>query len=394
MWRARVEADADQIVRLLRRLAPRQDLATAHGIPAPWVSPNQWVRRLSAEVHGSNRTLLEQDLVALPFDVDDAPLPRGSALDQGQNLYAAAEYARETFLPPGFRDVDLAISASSSTGFKPGRVSLHAYVILDRSVPMPVAYKYVAGAKAARFPLDPRPLLPNQLFLTGRPRLWGLDDPVPQSLWAFVLPGQCRRVSAIDWNDFEPQRVVREATERRADSVCAGLGWRAVLANFLGDSEGQLGFFVPLSMALGHAARSGEDADAIVNVMHTIIGGHRDLNPERAGHYTLHWLRAELNRMRAKDAARALTSPQTTLFAGALTMIEGCLNAKPPLVTRAKRLVAQEGDPVVRSHLACRLAAKLAHRSLTNDALDVLGLIDGVRPATAPEWLSRYGRRS
>ena len=108
----------------------------------------------------------------------------------------------------------------------------------------------------------------------------------------------------------------------------------------------------------------------------------------------MQWLRRELVRLRAKDAARALTSPQTTLFAGAMTMIEGCLNARPPLVARAKRLVAQEADRAVRSHLARRLAAKLAHRSLTNDALDVLGLIDGVRPATAPEWLSRYGRRS
>ena len=35
MWRAKVEADADQIVRLLSRLAPRQDLATAQEIRPP-----------------------------------------------------------------------------------------------------------------------------------------------------------------------------------------------------------------------------------------------------------------------------------------------------------------------------------------------------------------------
>ena len=123
--------------------------------PLPGSAPNQWVRRWSAEVHGPDRTLLEQDLGFIPLDIDDAPLPQGSALDQGQNLYAAAEYARETFLPPALRDVDLAIAASSSTGFKHGRLSLHAYAVLDRSVPMPVAYKYLAGAKASGYPARP-----------------------------------------------------------------------------------------------------------------------------------------------------------------------------------------------------------------------------------------------
>jgi hypothetical protein len=57
-------------------------------------------------------------------------------------------------------------------------------------------------------------------------------------------------------------------------------------------------------MALGHAARAGEDADGIVGAMHAIVSGHRDLNPERAGQYTPRWLRNELNRLRGKDATR------------------------------------------------------------------------------------------
>jgi hypothetical protein len=137
------------------------------------------VRRLSAEVHGSERTLVERDLGFIPFDIDGGQLPQGTALGNGQNLYAAAEYARETFLPAALRDVDLAIGAASSTGFKTDRLSLHAYAVLERTAPMPVVYKWLAGAKASGLPLDPRPALPGQLFLTGRPRLWGLDDPVP-----------------------------------------------------------------------------------------------------------------------------------------------------------------------------------------------------------------------
>jgi hypothetical protein len=304
MWRARVEADADQIVRLLRRLASRQDLATVHGIAAPWVTPDQWVRRLSAEIHGSDRSVLEQDLSFIPFDIDSGTAPQGSALDHGQNIYAAAEYARETFLPLAFRDVNLAIGASSSTGFKLGRISLHAYAVLDRPVPMPVAYKYFTGAKASGFPLDPRPLLPAQLFLTGRPRLWGLDDPVPESLWAFVLPGRRQRATDIDWHEFDAPLAKVVESERRAHVAGAEFGWRAVLSRYLGDGDGRLGFFKPLSIALGYAARSGESADAISDAVYTIVSAHPDLTAERAGQYTVQWLRRELMRLRAKDAAR------------------------------------------------------------------------------------------
>ena len=237
MARVRLEADVDRIVRFLFRLAPRQDLATVHGVPAPWVRPHQWVRRWSAEHHGSDRTLLEQDLGFLPLDIDDAPLPQGSVLDQGQNLYAAAEHGRETFLPPVLRDVDLAIAAASSTGFKDGRLSMHAYAVLDRSAPMPVAYRYLAGAKAAGYPLDPRPALPAQLFLTGRPRLWGLDDPVPQSLWAFMLPGRRQRVTSIDWNEFNAPLAKVVESERHAHVAGAELGWRAVLDRCWGTAK-------------------------------------------------------------------------------------------------------------------------------------------------------------
>jgi hypothetical protein len=152
MVRVRLEADADRIVRFLLHMAPRQDLATVHGVPAPGVSPNQWVRRLSAEVHGPDRTLVEQDLGFIPIDLDDASLPQGSALGDGQNLFGLAEYARETLLPFSLRHVDLAVGAASSTGFKDGRGSLHAYAVLDRSAPMPVVYRWLAGARASGLP--------------------------------------------------------------------------------------------------------------------------------------------------------------------------------------------------------------------------------------------------
>jgi hypothetical protein len=304
MARVRLEADADRIVRFLLRMTPRRDLATVHGVPAPGVSPNRWVRRLSAECHGTDRTLVEQDLNFIPIDIDDAPLPQSGALARGQNLYAAAEHARETFLPPSLRHVDLAVGAASSTGFKDGRLSLHAYVILDRSAPMPVVYRWLAGAKASGLPLDPRPALPGQLFLTGRPLLFGVGDPVPSHLHAFVLPGRRQRVTAIDWNEFSAPLAACVENERRAHVAGVELGWRAVLARYLGDGEGRLGFFKPLSIAMGYAARSAESADEIAGAIHAIVSAHPDLTADRAGQYTAQWLRRELVRLRAKDAAR------------------------------------------------------------------------------------------
>ncbi len=59
--RYRTEADVDSVVRFLRIMAGRRDLATVHGDPAPGVDMTQWHRRLSAESHGPNRTIVEAD---------------------------------------------------------------------------------------------------------------------------------------------------------------------------------------------------------------------------------------------------------------------------------------------------------------------------------------------
>jgi hypothetical protein len=114
-------------------------------------------------------------------------------------------------------------------------------------------------------------------------------------------------VTSIDWNEFSAPLADVVDRERRAHVAGAELGWRAVLERHLGDSAGRLGFFKPLSIALGYAARSAESADEIAGAMHAIISVHPDLTAERAGQYTTQWLRRELMRLRAKDAAREAT---------------------------------------------------------------------------------------
>jgi hypothetical protein len=111
-------------------------------------------------------------------------------------------------------------------------------------------------------------------------------------------------VTAIDWNEFSVPLAASIESERRAQVAGSELGWRAVLERHLGDGAGRLGFFKPLSIALGHAARSDESADELAGAMQAIVSAHPDLTAERAGQYTAQWLRCELIRLRAKDAAR------------------------------------------------------------------------------------------
>ncbi len=160
LWQIRpysIEADVDGAVHFLRKMAKRQNLCVVHGDPAPGLDRHGWHRRWSSESRGSDRTIVSAERAYVVFDVDDAPTPEGSPLDRGENIYAAAEYARDTFLPRAFRHVDLAVGAASSTGFKPSRLSLHAYAMLDRPVPLSVMNRYLTGAQKSGLPLDPRP---------------------------------------------------------------------------------------------------------------------------------------------------------------------------------------------------------------------------------------------
>ena len=309
-WQIRrhsIEADVDKITLFQRTMAKRQDLCVVQGDPAPGLDRNGWHRRWSSEAHGPERTLVDADRWYIPIDLDSAPLPPDSGLDKGENLYALAEYAREELLPAALRYVDLAVAASSSTGLKPGRGSLHAYALLDRATPLATIYRWLDGAKKAGFSLDPRPALCGQLFLTGRPIFWGLDDPIAEDWRAFVLPGR-RRTADPPWGEFSAVLKEYEQHERQAHVEGAAVGWRAVLERYLGDGEGRLGFFKTASIALGYAARSGEPADEVTAGMHEVISVHPDLNADRAGQYTTVWLHRELLRLRAKDAGRTARS--------------------------------------------------------------------------------------
>jgi hypothetical protein len=300
--------DHDQVADLLRQLSPRFDITTVHGSIAPGIASTEWHPRWSDESRGSSRTLLPADRCYIPFDADKVKLAEGSAAGEGRHIVALAEQIREEVLPPEFRHATLVIRASSSTGLNPTFGSLHCYALLDRLVPLATIYDFIKGAQASGLPLDPRPALPGQLFLSARPEFVGLADPVPEDLRVFVLPGLQRLVRNVDWHRYAPQLAVRRTTERHAHLIGSQRGWRAALACCLGDGKGKLGFFESLSIAMGFAARSDEPVDEVIGAMHAIVTAHPDLNTERRGRYTLQWLHREITRLRAKDASREAQS--------------------------------------------------------------------------------------
>jgi hypothetical protein len=302
------ELTHDAIVNFRLDMAPKYDWASVCGAPAPGLDPNLFHRRLNAEKHGPDRTLFDVLRWWLVADIDDLKAPDGSNLGDPRHLEEAARFARDQ-LPPELRDVTVVVAVSSSSGLDPTRISMHFYFLLSEPVLVWTVYLWLKGAKKAGYRIDPRVMLPAQLLLTGRPRFVGCEDPIPPERRAFVLPGKHLRVPPIDWNGFSERLAKREAMERTAWASGAARGWRAYLNQYLGDSEGQLGFFEPLTAALGLAARLREPADAVVEEMFAILSAHPDLTDKRSGEYTEEWLHAGLRSFRDMDAKRdALTA--------------------------------------------------------------------------------------
>ena len=226
---------------------------------------------------------------------------------RARTLSGWRDYVREEILPPA-----LSARGAGDPGVVEHRLQsdsrIAALLRAARSVWFRCRRSTLAQGLAGERPAhrsSPRPC--GQLFLSARPELIGVADPVPEDLRVFVLPGSQRYVRGIDWNEFEPQLAVRVATEHaaRVDRRCEWLARcsRSVIS-VTTRAKTNLVFSTPLSIALGYAARSAEPADEIVGAMHAIVSAHADLTNERRDRYTQPWLRRELLRLRAKDAAR------------------------------------------------------------------------------------------
>ena len=245
-------------------------------------------------------------LIAAPrsyilFDYDGIKVPEGSALGRPEHALEQALYVREEILPEAFRDVEMVIRVSSSTGFDPLRIHLHAYALLDRLVPLAAIYRYLKSMQSAGVRVDPAVALPAQPIYSARPLFrGGLIDPFLRAPRVFTLPGFKSHVTDLDWDEFAEPLAAREATEQRMRAAGAQHGWRGILAEGLGSMPGM--FFGPISSAMGRGLAEGIPIDELAGAMHAVISNHPDCDADRRHRYSETRLRQDLKRLAARDA--------------------------------------------------------------------------------------------
>jgi hypothetical protein len=296
------------------------------GATAPGLDTSVPQRRLSAEGRGADRTIIPASRFSLVLDIDDAPVPDG--MGAPDRLRDAAIHVR-SLLPGEFHDVKMVAVATAGTGRKgTGTARLRLVVLLEKPISAGDAYAYLMGLRATLPFIDPHTALPGQPIYTARPIFEGMDDPVPRDAAVYVLPGS-RDCASLDFARAEGRgkrpgaaRAVadRGIRARKHDDTIKrkhGNDWRGYLAEALG---GDLGFFEPLTAALGLAARGAEGDDAIVAHVLWEIGEKAD--PARVAHYNESWLRQALRSFRAKDEARRAAKANANA-AAAVGSVEG-----------------------------------------------------------------------
>jgi hypothetical protein len=132
------------------------------------------------------------------------------------------------------------------------------WFLLDQPHELPALKRWTRGLKAVADVGDSAIVQAAQPIYVGRAVFIGMADPIPPQLLAVVVRGEHDRVSLVV-DRFEA-KVVEIARKLDAATTACGDDWRRFLDQTLG---GDLGFFEPLSRALGMAARS-DDSEAVV----------------------------------------------------------------------------------------------------------------------------------
>jgi hypothetical protein len=295
----------EDVAALLLMWNTRQDVIMLHGAPAPGLDLRLRHPRWYGESRGSDATIAPCPRAFILFDTDGVKAPEGSRLGLAKHVEEQARFIREEVLPRPFRDATLIVRASTSTGFNADSISLHIYVLLDRLFPLAALYRYVRGMWSSGIRIDPSVMLAGQPVYSGKPIFrGGLADPLGAHPRVFVLPGLAPYARDVDWDEFEPQLAVREATEKRMRAAGAERGWRGILAEGLGPMPGM--FFDPISSAMGRGLAEGVPIDELAGAMHTVIANHPDCDADRRHRYSEARLRQDLKRLAARDA-RCLT---------------------------------------------------------------------------------------
>ncbi len=210
--------DLADLYRILTRIAAHPDKCVFWQVPAPDLDPAEPVRRLAAERHGDDRTLIDppngQQWFAV--DVDSAAGADFPANPAG----AAASIVRLLGLAP---DVGYVWQATGSAGFKPG-IRLRLWFWLD--VPTtrgqlqawtestPLADPTLNDAGRIHYTADPilAPGVADPMASAGR---WGLVPGIPAHLdLTAPLVAEPARNDPPPYLDPKTRRAAQEAAER------------------------------------------------------------------------------------------------------------------------------------------------------------------------------------
>lgn len=289
--------DLPALARHLRRLMSDPYTMLVYGVPRAGLDLTKKHRRWSSKkrIADGTHTLETTEVCCFVIDCDGFIAEAG--MGWGDMLDKSAAYVLNR-LPPALAGCRALVIPSSSTGFKrDGRaVNFRAFNMLDRPYPLADLYRWARGARAAGFSMiDPRVLLPGQPIFIARPILVGLKDPVPPHLQCFIIEG--RDAATIDLEEYQPQLDRHETEIREYIATGDQQGWRAVLKSTLGAPA--YGFFEALQLSLGIAARSGDEADDIVDFCVALLAKRADA--DRIAHYDEAWLQAAVDAFRSSD---------------------------------------------------------------------------------------------
>jgi hypothetical protein len=212
---------------------------------------------------------------------------------------------------------------------------MRLWFALDCAAPLADLKRWAMGLRKVHdLPIDSSVLQAGQPIYTGRPSFIGMTDPIAPDVHAVVALGFCADrvkldVSAFDVPAAAIDRAIREATRATITHVsraavayahhaaltyaphAAGGDWRRLLDMTLGVN----GFFVPLTQALGLAARTAAMTDILAFVA-ALLAERAD--PGRQLQYNAAWVRRTVERFRRMDARSEaeIASLHSRIFGG------------------------------------------------------------------------------
>jgi hypothetical protein len=251
---------------MLRKLSTLRFAMIVRGAPADGLDLNQphlrhWAKK-------DNNTLSNPARYWTVWDLDDVKVPAG--LGSPLRLREAAAHVRDQRMPPEFKSARCVVTATASSGRKGDDVArLRLYFLHPFAYDNATLKTYAKGlVSKTQLPVDSSVFQAGQPIYTARPLFEGIDDPVPEADWVFVLDGDRERVD-LDVAKYMAEGKKVEAYIAKTEKEFKG-DWRGLADKIIGrDRDGRIGdipgtFHEPLTQVIGAAAHSHNSEDEIV----------------------------------------------------------------------------------------------------------------------------------